>query len=90
MFTRDPAVNLYTMIPAGNPDPKGRGSRCRASFHRYPYPMLAMPQSSVRPMDAGRFLRLRQLLYRGSQAKGKHPEAREFYVWDDPKRSGQR
>ncbi len=61
---RNPAVNLYTMLPQGQYDPKAVAQDVAAGLHGHPRAVRPVPQSPLRSLDAGRLLRLRQLLHR--------------------------
>ncbi len=79
---QDPAVNLYTMIPAGNYDPKAvaldiaqvfTGIRIQCSqCHNHPFDRWTQD-------DFYGFVSF----FTGVKRK-EASEAREFYVWDDP------
>ena len=76
-LTNGPA-NLYTMLVHDvQVHAEELRGRFLAALHRRADPVRGVPQPSVRPLDDGRLLRLRQLLHRHqAQARGSKP--REF------------
>ena len=67
---------------------QGSGAGCRAGLHRHARAVRAVPQPPLRSLDAGRLLRLRQLLHR-REAQGGHRSARVLHLRRSQRRAGQ-